>query len=314
MSTATKRESTKRRLVQGCFVLSCFRGLVLAALCCSACAPCADEASRRPGAPAADAADIVADATSACRERVDAHRRNRRERVGRRPAPPRPAAGRSRAARVRAARSGRAVRPADLHLCRRAATTPRCCCRATTGCSNTVRADKVLEAIAGVPLDAAGLRTTLTGCAVAPDVERARAVGDDWRVVPDGDGSSSICTASRRRPGGSSQPCTVAPSPVRATRWSWRAEYRDFQNGLPRSIRFASSDREALRSAAGAVAGRAERDARRRGVPRRRFRATPSRSRSRSCRRRPLAASMSSTQARGRKCDPCGLAPSRRSI
>jgi len=48
------------------------------------------------------------------------------------------------------------------------------------------RPEAVLEAIAAVPLDAAALRVVLTGCAGAPDLARARQIGDDWRVVPDG--------------------------------------------------------------------------------------------------------------------------------
>src|SRR5262249_47781025 len=44
----------------------------------------------------------------------------------------------------------------------------------------------VLEALAGVPVDAAGLRTTLTGCE-APNAAAAKRFGDDWRSAPDGD-------------------------------------------------------------------------------------------------------------------------------
>src|SRR5213076_1873276 len=44
----------------------------------------------------------------------------------------------------------------------------------------------VLEAVSGVPLGAAGLRSLVTGCADKPDASDAVAFGDDWRAAPDG--------------------------------------------------------------------------------------------------------------------------------
>jgi hypothetical protein len=101
--------------------------------------------------------------------------------------------------------------------------------------------DKVLEAVAGVPLDAAGLRTALTGCVVAPDADRAKQFGADWRVVPDGPDELYL----HRDSAGWRVVTAVHHSPSAGSARAggdWRAEYRDFQNGLPRSIRFVSSD------------------------------------------------------------------------
>jgi hypothetical protein len=100
--------------------------------------------------------------------------------------------------------------------------------------------DAVLEAITGVPMDAADLRTILTGCAVAPDIESGRSLGDDWRVVTDGATEIYLRRDVRSAPWhveaavhGRSAQSGAAP---------WRVEYRDFQDGLPRSIRLVSSD------------------------------------------------------------------------
>ena len=103
------------------------------------------------------------------------------------------------------------------------------------------RPEAVLEAVAGVPLDPIQLRSTLTGCAIAPDLEGARQIGDDWRVMPDGPTHVYL----RRDP-------HVAPwrlvatihSPGTSGEGEWRAEYRDFQDGLPRTILLASVDRK----------------------------------------------------------------------
>jgi hypothetical protein len=104
------------------------------------------------------------------------------------------------------------------------------------------QSDSVLEAVAGVPLDAAGLRTALTGCAVAPDAGRARQFGADWRVVPDGPDDLYL---HRESSAGWRLVTTIhhgSTSDSGRAGEDWRAEYRDFQSGLPRSIRFVSSD------------------------------------------------------------------------
>jgi hypothetical protein len=98
------------------------------------------------------------------------------------------------------------------------------------------RPDAVLEALTGVPLDAAELRAALTGCSVGPDVSRAVQLADVWRVVPDG---TSLLYLRRDPPAPWRLVATVhrpSASP------EWRAQYSDFQDGLPRTVRFVSSD------------------------------------------------------------------------
>jgi hypothetical protein len=101
----------------------------------------------------------------------------------------------------------------------------------------------VLEAVAGVPLDAADLRLALTGCASPrADGGRARQVGADWRIVPDG--PSDVYVRREGSTGTWQIVATVHRPPNNASQVGddWRAEYGDFQNGLPRTVRFRSAD------------------------------------------------------------------------
>lgn len=99
------------------------------------------------------------------------------------------------------------------------------------------RPAEVLEAIAGVPLDAAELRSVLLGCAMAPDSDSGRRVGDEWRVVSDGPNDVYLRRESRSGPWH-----IVATVRRDAGGAQWRAEYRDYQNGLPRSVRLVAPD------------------------------------------------------------------------
>jgi outer membrane lipoprotein-sorting protein len=99
------------------------------------------------------------------------------------------------------------------------------------------RPDAVLEALAGIPLDAAALRTALTGCASTPNATAARAVGDDWRVLADGPNEVYL---HRDKPPAPWRLVATIFHPGRAG-GDWRAEYREFQDGLPRSVRFAAN-------------------------------------------------------------------------
>lgn len=105
----------------------------------------------------------------------------------------------------------------------------------------------VLEALTGVPLDAAGLRDALTGClsGAAPPgggpglgAVEGRQVGDDWRVIQDGSRSIYLNRNPRTAPW---RLVAVVHGPSDA---EWRAEYRDFVDGLPRTVRLVSSDRD----------------------------------------------------------------------
>jgi len=103
------------------------------------------------------------------------------------------------------------------------------------------RPGAVLDAVAGVPLDAADLNAVLTGCAPAGSQSRAGALGTDWRVVNVAAGPVAYDVYLHRE---------RAASPWRLmallrhgpTEGNIRVEYRDFLNDLPRSIRLAAAD------------------------------------------------------------------------
>jgi hypothetical protein len=100
------------------------------------------------------------------------------------------------------------------------------------------QAAAVLEALTGVPVDAADLREALTGCASSEAVAgEARQLGDDWRTLQIG----STTLYLRREP--RTAPWRLVAAVHRpADRGEWRAEYRDFVDGLPQRVRLASSD------------------------------------------------------------------------
>ena len=89
----------------------------------------------------------------------------------------------------------------------------------------------VLEAVSGVPLDAAMLRSLVTGCADRPDASDAVAFGDDWRVAPDGSDDVYF-----RRDAGNGSWRIVSTT----KRGAWRADYSMFENGLPHAVRLVS--------------------------------------------------------------------------
>ena len=101
------------------------------------------------------------------------------------------------------------------------------------------RPDAVLDAVAGVPLGAADLYATLTGCAPMLPLASGRDLGADWRVVRLAAGDAGYDLYLHRE--GAAQPwrlvATTREGPAQS---GWRAEYRDFQNDLPRSIRIAA--------------------------------------------------------------------------
>jgi hypothetical protein len=94
----------------------------------------------------------------------------------------------------------------------------------------------VLEAVTGVPLGAADLRLTLTGCLTATDGAGSQ-FGEAWRSVTSADREAWLHRSSSdalwrlvavvHRPAG--QP-------------GWRVDYSDFQNGMPRTVHLVSAD------------------------------------------------------------------------
>lgn len=97
------------------------------------------------------------------------------------------------------------------------------------------RPDAVLDAITGVPLDPAALKDTLTGCdAPGTETTDVRALGDSWRLV----GGARLRYLRRERP---SEPWRLV-SVVTSGSDGWRADYLDFVDGLPRSVRLMSTE------------------------------------------------------------------------
>ncbi len=95
----------------------------------------------------------------------------------------------------------------------------------------------VLEAVTGVPLGAEALRRTLTGCAPESGVSSGRAFGTTWRAVTLSSGDAYL----RRQPSGA--PWRLVAVVYRDAGGSgWRADYADFEDSLPRTIRLISAD------------------------------------------------------------------------
>ena len=98
--------------------------------------------------------------------------------------------------------------------------------------------DAVLEAIAGVRLGPSELLQTLTSCAMPGRSTTAFAIGE-WRVAVGAHGAKRYL--HRDSP---SAPWHVATLlyPGEGERWSWRADYGDFHQGLPSSIHLVSAE------------------------------------------------------------------------
>ena len=107
------------------------------------------------------------------------------------------------------------------------------------------RPDAVLDAVAGVPINAADLYATLTGCAPAGSQSQGRDLGPDWRIVHVSAGPvgyelylhrDSLATPWR----------LVALTREGATDGAVRVEYRNFLNDLPRAIHMRGLEKEAF--------------------------------------------------------------------
>ena len=105
------------------------------------------------------------------------------------------------------------------------------------------RPGAVLEAVAGVPLDANDLRETVTGCGSgASGPAQARRFGDDWRAVPARSGGVLYL----HREGTNAPWRLVAADGLAENGRGWRAEYRDFLNDLPRTVRLTGAGPQAF--------------------------------------------------------------------
>ena len=209
---------------------------VLTALLSTACGAPFMKLPSAPGAPAQDAADALSQATSACRmvSSITAE-------VG--------VAGSIKGQRLRARLIAGLAAPASARL-EAFAFSQQVFILAARGNDATLllprdgralehgQPGEVLEAVTGLPLDASGLRLTLTGCATSgASAASGRQIGDDWRVVSDQAADLYLHRDARTAPWR-----LVAAVHREAGRPEWRAEYRDFENGLPQTIRLASTD------------------------------------------------------------------------
>jgi hypothetical protein len=204
-----------------------------------------------PGAPAGDAAEALAQATAVC-----SGIRTLTAEVA--------ASGKVNGQRFRARLSVGVAAPASARLEAVAPFGPPIFILAASNDDTTLllprddrilqhgRSEEVLDAVAGVPLDAAALRTLLTGCLPEPTAGGTLTeAGPEWRMLRAirGNGRDDVYL---HRAGGASQSWQVAAvvrtrvedvgggSSRRHT--AWLAEYRDRANGLPRSVRLVSVD------------------------------------------------------------------------
>ena len=103
------------------------------------------------------------------------------------------------------------------------------------------RPAELLEAVAGVPLAAADLLPTMSGCAMPEPLSGAQALGDNWRTAAGANGAKVYL---HRDNTASPWHLVTVFNPGAQQQWSWRADYDDFHDGLPHVIRFVSADRD----------------------------------------------------------------------
>ena len=220
------------------------------ALVCVSCLSCACAAPLMklpsgPGTPAADAPDALAQATAACRgiRALTAEIAISGSAGGR---------------RVRGRLSTGVSAPASVRLEAVAPFGPPVFIFAASDNNDATlllprdnrvlehgRPDQVLDAVAGVPLDAADLYATLTGCAPAGSPSQGRDLGTDWRVVSVSAGPVNYELYLHRDR--LALPWKlVATTRESATDGVVRVEYRNFQNGLPRAIHMKGLEKEAF--------------------------------------------------------------------
>ena len=234
-----RHEDTKTVVYQNRFVPSCLRGVILTAALSAACAPRLTKLPSGTATPAPDFAQVVVDATEACRRvrslsaeiAVIGSIGGDRARV-RLVAGFAPAAGRIEAAApfgvplfifVASGADGTLFFPRDDRVVEHG------------------RPAELLEAVAGVPLAAADLLPTMTGCAMPEPLGGGQALGDNWRTAA---GSGGAKVYLHRENATSPWHLATVFNPGQGLQWSWRADYDDFHDGLPHVIRFVSADRD----------------------------------------------------------------------
>ena len=221
------------------FVFSCVRGVLLVlALFGASCGAPLMKLPSGPDAPAPDVTDALAQATGACRDI-----RTLTAEVA--------ASGKAAGGRFRGRLSVGVAAPASARIEAVAPFGPPVFIFAATNDDATLllpRDDRVLEhgrpaevlnAVAGVPLNAADLHATLTGCAPPVPQPQGRERGSGWRLVTGGAEGDALYLHRDS----ASQPWRLVAVIHRPPgQPAWRADYRDHQHGLPRSIRVSSVD------------------------------------------------------------------------
>jgi outer membrane lipoprotein-sorting protein len=209
---------------------------LLAALAASSCGASLTRLPTGPGTPANDAADALTQATSACRAvmsmtadaSVSGSAGGRRLRA-------RLSLGVQSPASARLEAIGPFARPLFVLAAR--GDTATLLLNEDNRILERGQPRAVLEAITGVPLDATELRDALTGCSLSSRAPAdGQLLGDDWRMLRDGSRSIYL---NRNPP--SAPWRLVAVVHQDGTAPEWRTEYRDFVDGLPRTIRLVSS-------------------------------------------------------------------------
>lgn len=210
--------------------------LAFAALVSASCGASLMKLPSGPGGPAADAVSALDQATRACRAV-----RTLTAEVS--------VSGSAGGRRVRTRLSAGVAAPASARLEAIASFGPPLFIFVATGDDATMflprdgrvlehgRPDAVLEAVASVPFTASDLREAITGCASGGSgAGDARRFGDDWRAVTATNGGALYLHRER-----SNAPWRLVASVGRAENGQgWRAEYRDFLNDLPRTVRVTS--------------------------------------------------------------------------
>ena len=211
------------------------RAVVIPALVSLVTASCGPALLKLPGGPrmpATDAAVVIDQATAACRAiSTITLEMSVRGSVGGQRIRGRLSAGLSKPASARLEAVASFGQPAFFFVATNADATiyiPRDQ-RVAHG-----RPDALLEAVAGVPLDASALRTVITGCAAMPDAGAMEAIGEDWRVTTDGSDEIYL----RREQATRSWRLSATR---RGGAGGWRADYSNFERGLPRTIRLVST-------------------------------------------------------------------------
>ena len=170
--------------------------VLIAALFCGSCAPALMKLPVGPGTAATDASEALREATSACRDiSTITAEISVSGSVGGRGLRARLLAGLAAPASARLEALAPFGQPVFVFVARNDEATlllPR-----DRRVLEHGRADEVLDAVAGVPIDATDLRIALTGCAAEPRAQEARQLGDDWRIVPDAGGDVYLHRAAR---------------------------------------------------------------------------------------------------------------------